>query len=61
MMVMFTALEEWVIIHIEMGDGLFDRVFVRISSLMQVTYPIHGIVYKSALIGHRQPGNSSHS
>ena len=57
MMVMFTALEEWVIIHIEMGVGLFVRVFVRISSLVQVTYPIHGIVYKSALIdsASRQP------
>ena len=54
MMVMFTAVEEWVIIHIEVGDGLFDRgVWWLISSLMEVTYPIHGIVYKSALIGHR--------
>ena len=50
----FTAGEEWVIIHIEVGDGLFDRgVWWLISSLMEVTYPIHGIVYKSALIGHR--------
>ena len=43
------------IIHIEMGGGLFVRVFDRIGSLEQVTYPVHGIVYKSSLIDFGNP------
>ena len=52
MMIMIFTTRKWVIIPIEVGDGLFDRGLMNDSSLMEVTIFIHGIVYKSGLIGH---------